>query len=203
MTPTVINYLSFCLCFSNKAYVWDSIIQTKIDYEEYKLLAPDFYKIDNQDVFLKKDILSNFSRFYIPGEINQKEWTPQLIKNHLCALESQKRVTNMMLISNDIYDFVIYLRPDVEIIDPFPVEAFNMSKNEIAIPNDGHGPGINDRFAIVHFIMCTYYGKRINEIIPYRQNIRSIVSERFVKYIIHKYFNHIHYVQFHMNRIRP
>lgn len=185
---------------NNKAYVWNDLVDQEIDYNEYKLLNPEEYIIDNQDIFLDNDILPNFSRFYRPKEY---EWLPQLIKNHLCALESQKRVTDMVLNSNEKFDFVIYLRPDVEFLSPFPLVSLNMKINEIAIPDEYNFDGYNDRCAIVPFPMCSYYGKRIDEIITFRNKHGRIVSEKFAKHIIDKYFSQVHHVKFNMNIIRP
>ena len=185
---------------NNKGYVWNDLIDQDIDYEEYKLLAPDEYRIDNQDTFLNNDILPIFSQFYRP---NEYEWLPQLIKNHLCALESQKRATNMVIDSNDEYDFVLYLRPDMEFLSPFPINSLDILKTEIAISEDDQCEGYNDRFAVVPFSMCSYYGKRIDEIIAFRDKYGRIVSEKFVKHIIDKYFSHVHLLHFKMNIIRP
>jgi hypothetical protein len=185
---------------NNKAYVWNDLVDSEIDYEEYKLLSPDEYVIENQDTFLNNEILPNFSKYYRPEEY---EWLPQLIRNHLCALESQKRVTNMLLNSDDVYDFVLYLRPDVEFVSPFPMEALNIPDCDIAIPDDEHCEGYNDRCAIVPYNMCSFYGRRINEIIEFRDNFGRIVSEKFAKHIMIKYYSNVHFVYFRMNLIRP
>ena len=44
-------------------YVWDKKIDTKMNYEDYKIINPKYYKIDSQDDFLKTiNIKSNKSK---------------------------------------------------------------------------------------------------------------------------------------------
>ena len=181
-------------------------VNTSIDYDEYKLLNPYKYKIDNQDEFLDSITFSDYfdKELYDKYGDSEHEWKPELIRNHLCALESQKRVTQMCIDENKNYDFVIYVRPDVELHDNIPVDIFDNLKNEeIAIPNNGHWDGYNDKFAITPFNDCAKYGKRIDEIVEYRKTQGRIVSEVYTKYTINKYFNNVHYVDFNFSVIKP
>ena len=41
-------------------YVWENIIPQKIDYEEYKLLNPDLYILDDQNEFLESVNMDNY-----------------------------------------------------------------------------------------------------------------------------------------------
>jgi len=109
----------------------------------------------------------------------------------------------MVLNTNQKYDYIMYIRPDVEIITPFSPHFLNININEIAIPNYDHNEGYNDRFAIVHFEKCCLYGKRINEIIDFRKNNGRIVSEKYVKFILLKYFSNINFIDFKFNIVRP
>ena len=200
---------------------WGEISDIPIDYEEYKLLSPKeiinkeiHYKIENQDLFLESIYFPNYFDielfFQFGGDCPIGEWRPELIRNHLCALESQKRVTQMCLESNQIYDYVLYIRPDVEIEAPFPVHQLNTIHQKtlehlypIGIPDDNHFSGYNDRSAIVPFSSCEKYGKRIDEIVEFRRNEGRIVSEKYTKYIVDKYFSHIEFLNFPFKIIRP
>jgi hypothetical protein len=78
---------------NNKQKVWEKIIDKEIDYEEYKLLSPDFYKIDNQDDFLSNLNMDNY--FYKDiwntlGHSENGDWLPELVQNHLCELEESR-----------------------------------------------------------------------------------------------------------------
>lgn len=190
---------------SNDKYViWENTVDVPVDYEEYKYLNPNFYKIDNQDDFTKtlnfKDYFNEelYRRY---GGDSHHEWRPQLILNHLCALESQKRVYNMVLDNSDNYDFIIFIRPDVEVLNDFDVNWLKLDF-DITIPNYDHYDGLNDRFAILPFNKSSKYAERINEIVEFRKNSR-IVSEIYVKFIIQKYYSKVNFINFFMQIIRP
>ena len=186
--------------------IWSEICNIPNDYTEYKLLNPNFYKIESQDDFLNS---INFADYFSQelfdkyGGDTPHEWRPGLIKNHLCALESQKRVTEMVLNNNKHYDYVIYVRPDVMISNLFDIKWLELEEKTIAIPNDEHHEGLNDRFAIVRYNDCCYYGKRINEIIDFRKHNGRIVSEKYVKFIINKYYKNVIFVNFKFTITRP
>jgi len=190
---------------TNENLIWENKCDIPIDYEEYKLLSTNYYQIDNQDDFLNS---INFSDYFDQdlydkhGGDTPHEWRPKLIRNHLCALESQKRVTDMLLNNDKKYDYVIYIRPDVMIQNDFKIDYLSEEK-EISIPNDNHNEGLNDRFAIVSYNDCHKYGKRIDEIIDFRKNNGRIVSEKYVKFIINKYFKKINLIDFIFEIVRP
>ena len=187
--------------------IWGVPFDIPIDYEEYKLLNPTKYRRDVQDDFLKSITFSDYfyeDLYKIYGGDTDYEWRPELIRNHLCALESQKRVTNMCLESEKKYDIVIYIRPDLEIYTPFSADWLNsIDSDNIGLTNDRHFDGYNDKFAIVSYDKCKYYGCRIDEIIEFRKNNGRIVSEKYTKYIISKYFKNVHFFVFTMMIVRP
>jgi len=74
--------------------IWESSCDIPNDYDEYMLLKPNFYKIEKQNDFLKTLNFENYFNkklYSIHGGDTDNEWRPQLIQNHLCALESQKK----------------------------------------------------------------------------------------------------------------
>jgi UDP-galactopyranose mutase len=186
--------------------IWENKCEIPIDYEEYKLLNPNYYEIENQDDFLNT---LNFSDYFNEelykkyGGDSYHEWRPKLIRNHLCALESQKRVTNMVLNNNKKYDYIIYVRPDVTIETKFDMKFLSLNEKTIAISNKDHCEGYNDKFAIVNYNECEKYGKRIDEIIEFRKNNGRIVSEKYVKFIVNKYFENINFIDFYFELVRP
>lgn len=186
--------------------IWENNSNIKVDYEEYKLLNPTFYKIDIQDEFLQTIKFENYFNEELyntyGGDNINYEWRPQLIKNHLCALESQKRVYNMVIEKSNKYDFIIFIRPDVELFNNFNIKWFNLSY-DITILNYEHYEGYNDRFAIIPFNKAAKYAERIEEIIEFRKTNGRIVSEKYVKFIIDKYYNNVNFVDFFMKIIRP
>lgn len=185
--------------------IWEHPSDIPVDYEEYKLLNPDFYKIENQDEFLNTINFENYfykTLYDMYGGDTHHEWRPQLILNHLCALESKKRVYNMVLESDKEYDFIFFIRPDMLILNTFDINCFKL-KFDIILVNYDHHEGLNDRFAIIPFNLSSRYATRIDEIIEFRKNNGRIVSEKYVKYIVEKYYPTVHFIDFTMKIVRP
>lgn len=65
--------------------VWNHKMIEPIDYDSIDLINPSAKQIDDQDEFTNT---IHMPSYYYEGEY---EWEPYLIRNHLCALESQKR----------------------------------------------------------------------------------------------------------------
>lgn len=193
----------------NKQNVWLKTIDNEIDYEEYKLLEPDFYKRDNQDEFLGSIDMNNY--FYkdvwdMIGDNPSGEWWYELIRNHLCALESKKRGLEMLedeMNKGNKFKFIMFIRPDVRIYNELPLENILNSNHKISIPSNEHNEGYNDRFAITNYDNAVLYGKRINEIIEFRKNHGRIVSEKYVKFIIDKYNIPVNFIDFNFVFVRP
>ena len=185
--------------------IWEKVSNIPVDYDEYRLLKPDFYKIEEQNLF--KDQL-NFSDYFDKnlydkyGGDTHNEWRPQLIMNHLCALESQKRVYQMVNDVDENFDYIIFIRPDVKILNTFDTNILK-SDFDIIIPSYHHHEGLNDRFAILHFNNARNYACRIDEIKDFRKNHGRIVSEKYVKFIINKYYNKLKFIDFKMQILRP
>ena len=128
----------------NKQKVWQNTIEKEIDYDEYKLLYPDFYKIDCQDEFIQTIDMNDY--FYKEvwdkeGDKKHGEWLPGLIKNHLCALESMKRglemVEEFVKVGNK-FKYVMFVRPDVLISSVLPLQQICVKVCDICIPNQDH-----------------------------------------------------------------
>jgi hypothetical protein len=188
----------------NANIIWENITDIQVDYNEYKFLTPDIYKIEKQNDFLNTiNFESYFNKeLYDTYGDSQYEWRPQLIRNHLCGLESQKRVYNLVLEHDSSYDFIMFIRPDVAIRNKFNINWLK-EDFDIIIPNTDHHEGLNDRFAILPFNKSIKYSTRIDEIIEFRKSNGRIVSEKYVKYIINKYYSNLKLIDFSMTIIRP
>lgn len=183
--------------YTNKNLVWNREMTEPIDYKPIDLVHPLEKRIDDQSMFLKT---IDFSKYYYQGE---REWVPQLILNHLCALESQKRCTNLCLESGNKYDYIMFLRPDALITKRFPAEDIqDFSDNTIIITNFNHWEGWNDQFAILRPEAVIPYSHRIDNIAEFRKTNGRIVSEKYVKFVVDK-----HYIpkqiDFHFDLLRP
>jgi hypothetical protein len=181
--------------------VWDRRMNKQFDYESIDLLRPLVARqIDSQSVFLDG---VNMSKYYRPDEY---EWLPFLIKNHLCALESQKRCADLCRESGVEYDYVMFLRPDAQPTKRLPVEQIFNSEfedNTIIIPNYNHWEGYNDQFAILKFSDFSWYSDRVEGLEEFRKTNGRIVSEKYVKYVVEKNGYTPKQIDFHFDLLRP
>ena len=170
--------------------VWGSVCKTPINYEDYKVLKPDYYFIDDQEEFMKT-VRDNWDKYY--NKETKGEWLPFLIENYLCALESQKRCFTYIMNSGIKYDLVFFIRPDSYFEKPINIRKIlehlkNNDKCCVISQHKCYG-FYNDRLAFLNYNNANKYGCRINEVIDYRKNIAPIVAEKYTKWICDKYFN--------------
>ena len=193
----------------NRQRVWENIVPQPIDYTEYKHLNPDFYTIDDQEDFINTVDMDKFFYKHVYdtiGHSHEGEWLPGLVRNHLCALESKKRGLEMVesyIREENTFKYVMFVRPDVLIVDKLPLREILPRTFDISIPNDNHHEGYNDRFAILPMEKAHIYGKRIDEIADFRKSNGRIVSEKYVKFIIQKYKLTHNLINFRFNIVRP
>jgi len=192
---------------TNQNMVWGTDVNIPHDMNEYKLLNPTEYKLENQDDFLSTIHFDDYfdqKMYDTYGDSPEYEWRPYLVRNHICALESQKRVTAMCIASNKPYDFVIYVRPDARFFEEFPCKILQtIGQNEIGIPDFKQCEGYNDRCAVVPFFSCRHYAYRIDELKEFRRTQGRIVSEKVAKYSIDRHFTKVHFFPFYFHLVRP
>jgi hypothetical protein len=191
--------------------VWSNTISQRIDYEEYKLLNPDFYQLDSQEEYLKGiDITQFFNKdnWEANGDTDEGgEWYPRMINNHLCAIESQKRgiqmVKNYMNSSGNIIKNIIFIRPDVDIYDDLPINNFILDNLTINIQDKYHGEGLNDRFSVISWNNACIYANRAEDYKEFKKIRCRITGEKLIKYIVDKYSMKVNQVKFDFDIIRP
>ena len=128
-------------------------------------LRPDYLMIDDQDEF---DSKTDYSNYISQGDA----WKDQLysLKNHIRALHSLSRVGESIINSNVKYDVVLFVRPDVYLLNEIPVlllEDLSMQKKEQLYVADFHrscqGGEYNDRFAVGSLKSMLRYANRYND----------------------------------------
>ena len=183
--------------------IWDTDSPIPCDYREYRFLEPSLYRSDYQSLFLQNIDMSQYfdkELWERKGDCPDGEWWPQLIQNHLCALESMKRVTQMV---HGRYDYILYIRPDAEIYTPFPTNIFTeLSGNDIAIPTYDSNEGYNDKFAVMRYDHCQPYAFRIDGLSDFRRHRGRIVSEKYTKYVVDQHY-HLKPIEFRFALCRP
>lgn len=165
----------------------------------YKLLNPDYYIIDDQnEIDLKLDL----KKYRTCGDpwLHHNSVNFSLLNNSIRALYSQKKLTELMLSQNINYDYVIFIRPDVLFYDDLKLDYFKIQKNEIILPNFGKYP-INDRFCICTMNVSKMYGIRFDHAYTYSLN-NKLHSETYLNYILKN--NNIKKIEvnFRFSRIR-
>ena len=116
-------------------------LSTPIDYEEWRLLKPHFFRRDNQSEF-KLTLRGDWERYH--GGKDAWDW--QLAMNCLCAVESIRRVHAMVLQSGWPHTHLVFVRPDVVLLNDLPLHTIlSLSADEAAIPSWGHNKGVNDQ----------------------------------------------------------
>lgn len=154
-----------------------------LDFNEYKILNPDYYKIDNQDEIKKQINIQKYHKF-------RYSYVLKTVENLICALYSQMKATELLQNCNEKFDYVWYLRPDVIFKDNIPIHWFRwINPNRFIVPYFAHCGGINDRMAILTMDQALVYGKRFLQLEEYGKLLRGrkISSERFIKWVMRKY----------------
>jgi hypothetical protein len=137
--------------YSNKRSKEHNII---LDNEEYNLLNPDYYELHNQDNFKKHINLKAFRRHKDPWNTNY-----ETVDNFICAMYSKLKCTELINKSNETFDYIIYLRPDVLYLNNFNIDFFKkVNNNTICIPNFALYSNFNDRFCITNMNTYKIYG---------------------------------------------
>jgi len=173
---------------------------------ERKLLNLKGYQIDNQSQFINninfEDYFDN-DLYTSVGDVGNGEWNPKLIYNHICDLESIKRVTKLIEDSDvSRFDAIIYIRPDAIILNKFSMNWFiYFNPNQIMLLNYDHNEGYNDKFAVIPLENYKAYGYRIDKLKIFRNKMGRITPEKFIKYIVLRNFTQIKFIDYEMKII--
>lgn len=155
----------------------------KLDFEEYKILNPDYFQIDNQDEIKKQINIKKYHQF-------RYSYVSKTVENLICALYSQMKATELVEKSGYEFDYVWFLRPDVIFRDSLPIHWLRwINPNRFIVPLFAHCGGINDRMGIMKYEQAIVYGKRFLKIHNYGKHLRGrkFSSERFIAWVMRNY----------------
>ena len=116
------------------------------DNDEYKLLNPKYLQIDNQEKVKQEIDLMKYRTHPDPWKSNYKT-----VDNFILAQYSKSQVVKLVENSNNIYDYVIYLRPDVLYLNKFDINFFKrVNSSTVCNPCFGRWGKFkfNDRFLL-------------------------------------------------------
>lgn len=158
-----------------------------IDVDDYKLLNPRDYVIEDYDHFNNNFDFHEYRKYNDP-------WTNdyESFDNWIREMNSHWYVTKLWKSKKDSYDFCLYLRADLMYVTPLPlkhlIENINENKNQNIIFTApwGKHSGLNDFIAIGTCDSMIYWGERIRSLHEYMQKIGAN-SELLVKYTVEKF----------------
>lgn len=165
---------------------------------DYSLLKPNFIKIDNRENILKEINTIQYRTHPDPWNTNY-----QTVDNFILAMYSKKQVTQMMIDTGNIYDKVLFLRPDVKYLVPFNPKWITdtESDNKLLIPNFHIFSGMNDRMACCSLNISKIYGTIFDIMLEYSKK-RPLHSESIHKFLMDLHKIPIVKIPFYFNRVR-
>lgn len=155
----------------------------QLDFNEYKILNPDYYQVDNQDEIKKQININKYLRF-------RYSYIRKTTENLICALYSQMKAVELMEKSQEKFDYVWFLRPDVIFRNKLLLHWLRwINPHRFLVPNFASCKGLNDRMAICNYQQALIYGKRFLRLEEYGIFLRGkkISSERFLAWIMKNY----------------
>ena len=155
----------------------------KLDFDDYKLLNPDYIQIDDQDEFRKN---TDFTKYYFNGK-KKSGYNIETYHNYICALNSMYKVTQLVKNTKIQYDNIFFIRPDCKYLREFNTRWFILSKKiKVLIPRFAKSGGLNDRMFIGNYNQGIVLGESINYLEEYVKN-NLFKAELFRKWVIYKY----------------
>lgn len=173
----------------------------ELDFDEYKLLEPDYLKIENQDEVKNK---INFSKYDYKGKVHNNRTTRN---NAVLGLNSMREVTIMVEDTKIKYDYIMFIRPDCKFLHKFNTRWFLLSHGKkVLSPSFGKSGGYNDRMFIGNYNQGIIFGKSLDYLEEYTENT-VYISEPFTKWLVHnKMFpngrSFVRHINFNFQRIR-
>jgi hypothetical protein len=181
-------------CYTN---TWGNEYNILVNNDEYKLLNPDYIKIDDQDI-IKESL--NLQQYRTMGDSYKNNY--ESIDNFILAMYSKLEVTKLV---TDNFDYYIYLRPDVRYISMFNISNFKLvNDNTICIPNFqlwGKDKKFNDRFCIANKATYIIYGSIFDSLLDYSKQYIMKSEDIYYKYIVANNLS-LRYINFFFNRVR-
>lgn len=157
----------------------NEFVKDYVNEDVEQLLNPKYFIFDNQDEIIEK---INFDEYYTClGDWTgmSEDMTKYLIRNLVLALYSKKRITELLEIYQEKYEYVIFIRPDTLFLDKVCLDFNNLTDHNIIIPQAEWNRGCNDRFAICTISVALYYGFMADYLLEYSKHT-SIISEKYL-----------------------
>ena len=159
---------------------------SKLDTNEWKLLNPTYYKIDNQDKFDKSYDYEYIKKYGDAWDNNHSSTT-----NFIRQLNSLKQVWKLVESTKNNYECLIFLRPDLKYTTKLDIRYINknLHSNIILTPYWGnYRGGINDRIGIGNYNTMEKYANRLDDVSDFLESTKKpLHAEKFLKFVLNKY----------------
>ena len=161
-------------------------------------MNPTVVEIDNQDE-VKRNLNLNAYKSN-PDPWNTKYVT---VENFICAMYSKSRVVDMIKRSNSKFDYIIFLRPDVQYLTPLDTRIFSQANSKTLLIPDFHKySNFNDRFCIATYENGLLYGDLFKFMLEYSKH-KQLHSETFQNYYMRQIYKlNVIFIPFYFNRVR-
>lgn len=170
-----------------------------MDADEYKLLDVDVFQMDDQDRIRNELQLEQYRTHPDPWNTEY-----QSVDNFILAQYSKWQVTQMVQSSETDFDYVVFLRPDVQYLTDLSLTLFGGIGSEvIAIPNFLciKEFKFNDKFAITHSTNYKVYGSIFSRLLDMSRR-ESLHSEQVIGRHLVQHGIQFRYIPFYFVRIR-
>lgn len=168
-----------------------------LNNEEYSLLKPDYVVCEDQDEVKRTLGLEQYRAHPDPWNTGYNS-----VDNFICAMHSKQKLTELIAAHASEFDYIIFLRPDVEYLTELDPAMFRLANDcTICVPNFHLVHGMNDRFAVTTNATYKLYGSIFHQLLPYSK-VYPLHSETMYAYYMKLYGIRITYVPFYFDRIR-
>ena len=176
-----------------------------LDFEQYKLLQPNYFKYDDQDEIIQKLDLSSYY-----GKRDFWNNNFQTTDFFILALYSKYLATKMVkkniIKKKKIYHAILFIRTDVQFLNPLNtswIVKVAKESNIGMVPDFHHWKGLNDRMFLSGIKIGLKYGLAFKQLKKYILEFKKYLhSEKYNKWYLEKCKSNIVKIPFFFQRIR-
>jgi hypothetical protein len=179
---------------------WSGETKQKINNDNWKLLNPIKFLIENEDDVIKQLDLPKYRTHGDPWSFIGDN-TFNTLNNAILTLYSTYQVTQLWKNSKIKYDIIISLRPDMLFVNPILINYLNQINNNIIILTDFAEHPINDRFAMGNSTVMQIHGERFLGAYNYSLS-HPLHAETYLNYILENNAINIKKINFVFLRLR-
>jgi hypothetical protein len=141
-----------------------------------------------RNIEYQEDVIEtiDFDEYYTQPTTWTGEWDPNfgkyVIRNMILGYRSRKHAFQLVEPNLTQYSHVLFIRPDLELLEPFDLSIFSLLKgknNMVCIPEQDSFSGVNDKVLVCNSEAARSIGYLFDELLPYSKE-NQIVAENFL-----------------------